>query len=1157
MRDTTSTASSDFQKRIDQSAGDLEKLNILYSEASTSKDPDISRLRIKITILLQKARKIKNATAADHGNVRISAASFWMRLMRANALESPDERPLHGYVLKDALEFDLEEELRRRSTEYDFAAAPENAALFCLCAARWFGRGYRGGIRKWQDLFTEIGIPIRDANVGRALTRDGLIVWRRPVALGAATCQWLMTLAIEGGFPVGVLDEPGRWAAAYLEALVGRLSMLDDATEVDARQWANALGDMTPQAYRQDVFQAVAAALALSVSRLRKTCLTENVAGIPHSIWLDAHDPDWKDGLPVSLTTETSRRLIEGLVDMPLEKGLFVGRVGVSRLLRLRSGQWSFGLRFFADGELRSRLLDDAASQKERLRAHPSGVFAKFADGELAVLDPPIESDALWRVYPARNRTIDGAIPLNIPVQIELRSGGRAVRQIAWPGGAAVTGDFFVFSDLSETGDGGQEAEYLGRSSGKFAPAKVVIVSPLEWTAKAKGEGSTIEGVASDALPGRRITRLEGAAILQSPLGDEYFVQSGQSRSTRDQLSLTGDAPDGFEAAESDVDVYCGRPTITLLEGDRERSPHSGEVGWRPSGRRQWEFTSIAKASGRIDVGWIEPDSGYVRDRRKVFILPPETGLFPRRSRDGVDYRVSGLPPIAFVADQPHLNLEYGPSGFRATYDRSPSRRANLCVELNDTERLPIVASFPIASGLARWDGRPVAGSGARGAAPVLSLRDLRELLAHADGRDRILVSIREGTGRVDDGRLDWSFDDECPLRTLADEIEWLFDQTDDLDAGAIITLQGPGLNWRVERFALRPTFDSGHRLDGFRGVDPKLDLEIVGRSVLHPEAEVSLARIHSTDLLTHGVPSIEHGRGGAWIVYLRSGHAIVGRPSIAWFHGGPPEPARTGIGVAAGISDEARRNEAIQRRMQAISDGRSETRDEIGQLVDVCTGLNGIPAAGFDVLRHLVSTPIAFARVASAAGEGTTQVLRLDEQMPFLSCAIPWSAWRDARSIEEDYYGRCLAASPGARFDSVLVGRIVESIANRLIGVEPLLAGPLHRAGWPGPTIPQTRDLTNAAQDFIRRHGDETSSTGIHRREPSRPMPQVFAGFDQSHLDALDAPCAAAAAAAGHAKLAREELRAIRATRRLDPIYFEEAFTRRFFELCGDPKCK
>lgn len=1144
---------------IEKSAGNRDRLKVIFEEIANHPAPEVRRHRIRVAELMRNAGQEGSVNSAQEPGSPPAPPGLWKRILRSNHLDFPDERPLHAYELTSELEAEIQKELRHHLNRHNLEVTPESASYFCLWAARWFGRTYRGGTRRWQDLFSAIAGRELDGNIGRTMARDGLVVWRRPVALGSATCQWLMTLAIEGGFPVGVLEEAGGWAASYIEALVSRLSSLDDPTAGDAREIAARCSDIAPTAYRQETFHAVAAELALVVARLRKTCSTENIEGIPHSVWLDAHHPQWRNELPVSLNTAMSRRLIEGLVDMPTEKGLFAGRVGVSRLLRRNGEKWSFGLRFLADGVLRNGFLDGGATQLERLRVHPSGEFARFSDGELAVLDPPIEDSTGWRVYPARNRTTDGDVPLNIPAKIELRSGGRAIRQLLWPGGEAVTGDFLVFSDLSESGTGGQEAEYLGRSSGKFVPEKVLLITPLDWSTTASSEGSKAECIASNVLNGHSIIRIEGSAIIKSPTGDRFYVASNQSMGARDQISLSGGTPSGFEPLDGDIELYCGAPTITLHEGDRERVPRPNEVKWRPSGRRQWENTSISKATGRIDVGWIELDSGYLRDRRKICILPPDTGLVPRRSKGCVDYRVTGRPPTDFVTDQPLLRLAYDQSGFQATFEQAPSRRAKLRVKLNESDWLPIIANYPIGSGLARWDGRPVAGSGSRGTAPTVTLRDLRELVAHADGRDRILVEIRKRDGGAGEGRVDWTFEDECPLRTLADQIEWLFDQNDDIDAHAIITLQGPGLNWRVERFALQPKFDKQRRLTGFHGIDPEMDLEIVGRSVLHPEIEVSFAKAHSTDLLEHGVPDLEVGRGGVWIIYLRSDRTIVGRPSIVRFQGEAAEPARTGIGVAAGISDEDRRSDALRKRLQAIAGGRAETREEIRQLVGICTGLNGLPAAGFDILRHLVATPVAFARVALAAGDDASQVLRLDEQMPFLSCGIPWSAWEEARRIEEEYVGNLLASALGPSFDRNLVERTSAATAARLISIDPLLAGPLWAATYPGVSIPSARDLHESAQDFIRRHGDETREAAptplIHRSDPSRPMPQVFSRFDESHLDALDAPCAAAAAAAGRASLSREELRSIKATRRLDPIYFEEAFTRRFVELSRRPK--
>ena len=289
----------------------------------------------------------------------------------------------------------------------------------------------------------------------------------------------------------------------------------------------------------------------------------------------------------------------------------------------------------------------------------------------------------------------------------------------------------------------------------------------------------------------------------------------------------------------------------------------------------------------------------------------------------------------------------------------------------------------------------------------------------------------------------------------------------------------------------------------------------------------------------------------------MRDGPTVVGRPSIVWFDG-TPEPATTGIGVAAGYSDLDERRAAIERRLEAVGEGLAGTSDEVQQLVNACVGLNGLPPSSLDILVHLPSVPASFARVLLAAGDQAESVLKLDEQLSILTCALPWTAWKRALELERCRVMDLFTATLGVEFDRSLIGHFFGSLAGRLVHFEPLLAWPFVVAGLGGVLPPKPRPLVEAARDFIRRHGDETSSPADcpsrFRVDVERAMPTVFGIFDESHLEALDAPCAAAAAAAGRTLLKADELRLIKAIRRLDPIYFAEAFVSRFVELSRKP---
>lgn len=1131
--------------RIDAAAADPAALAALDAALAQRTEPEARRLRIHIAVLKRRAGQASQPRAA----ARPAATGPWRALLAGRGIEAPDGRPLHRYRLDAAGCEALRQTLRQRAP-LGFENAPaELAALFVLWAAHWFQQGFRGGQRRWEDLGEALGLPFRGDD-GRRLTQAGLRAWRRPVRQGGSTRQWLMTLAVEGGFPAGVLEDANGWAGPYLARVVGGLLAQDEVGPEAAVVAAEAAAEHAGRAYRQDIFYALAADLALAVIRLRREAEADPRArGLPASAWLDATRPGWRDELPIAASGAVATRLIDGLMQVEALKGIGEGSLGCWRLLRRRYGVWRPALRLGLDGVVGGEIEARLRGWQERLRAHPAGALARHAAGEIALLDPPGEPGDGWRVRPLRRDAVLADVPFAVPVTVELRCDGRPVAELAWPGSEASRGEVGVFA--IEDAD---TLALIGTGSGAFRPEVLALAVPAGWSVEPRGEGSGVEPFGGE-MEGSRLWRVTGTAVARSPEGDLYRIASGQEASRRDRLRLDGLPPRGIESEEPGVELVAGPPAIQLCEGQVARRPGEGEVRWRRDGERAWRALEGGIGQGLVEIAWREPETGFLRDRRRVFVLPAGAALEMRREGDAALYAPVGFGAGLLEPDDPDLVVERRGEALLARFRHRPARRARF--RLAGGRGLAVSVPYPVKRGIARWSGRLIPES-AGGAGTRLAVAALADCVAFGEGKQVLEARLLNGARRpLAGGAARWPFRDELPLRGVAEDLAALLSPFGDIDVWAELGFRGGVRTWHVRQFEAALTLN-GREVSPIDGLASDETATLFGRPVTEPAAERELWRSTLRDLNDRRAPALPSDLAGAWLLYLRRGERVISRPRIAAFGPGP-DAAGAGLAAAAAIVERGQREAAILACLDGIVAGEPGSAAEIAGLVALCASLRGLPPASLDGLRLLARCPAAAARLALHAAlageEARAAVLALSDALPFAWCTVPAGCWAQAAGLERVALETALEAVLGAEQAAKLADEMVKGAAAKLAAAEPLLRWPLFAAQLLAPDqIGSHRSLLEAAQDHIRRHGDRVgeggASNSLFRRLLPAGLPAVFQRFDAVHLETLDAPCAAAMMAAGRAGLDPDAVRRIKTAARADPLYFAEAFDACFAAL-------
>lgn len=1048
----------------------------------------------------------------------------------ALGLDRIDGRPLHSYRLSDDKFTLLQVDLKAKGAALMFAADKVLAAKFVLWAAEWFRRNYDGTGQRWEALGATLGLTSSWTNY-RKLTDVGLRYWKIPELRINGTHHRLAAIARQGGFPLAALEGKGAgWAPKFLERLVGMLLAQPDASLAIAEQIAGSLMGLIPETWRSREIRIVSAELAAEIVRLRRMA---DLAGAPEgsltSLWLDQHHPSWRDELPVGVSSEAGRALIDGLMKTTVLRG-GAGAVGVRRLLHLEDGTRRelaelklTGILNDIEGRAISRKIEDDWS---RLRLFASGQLARHVTGELATADA--DEDGTWTSRPSTTRSRFD-VPMAVSVVAELRGAGARVGEaFCLPGGEAVRSAVRVYvADDEEGRDGAHLLTLVGTGSGGYPAEQLFVDLPDTWSCSPHGEQAVCEQVAGGKQGGRALWKAKGAVMATSESGDRFLLRSGQKGAQRDSLVLFGTFARDCTSVDASLALYLGSPRFVLREGVRERSAASSEVVWRTQGTSAWQAATRQPEFGLCEFAWRDQQSGHLRSRVDAVILPADFFIERRNVGDWLELRVSGWPG--------RMEIDGGAkvSGDCWRFAMRGSPRSSTVLRLFGDRDGPVEMriALPHQAWIDDWKSGPLPRD-AR-----ISLSTINRYVARADGRCELLADLFDRHRKpVAQGIASWWVDGELPLSTIRDDLAALLRPLGDIRATIKLNFNDGYDNvWSVGEF------DHNLEREG-RGWRPdsaviEEDVRIVGRALHQPASEREFGHYGSLANGNHR-PFVLPTLHGDWLVYLRSNERVLGCPQF--IRGDDMSaPPTSALGKAMAIQERNRRLEAICRLLDEVFQEPSsvESREVVKAAIGLALSLDGLPPSTFDILALICDRPLlGTMMLLHAPVADIDALLRLAEGLPTAWTLIPAECWEEAARALAEYLFQT------APDDPVLVARMVSDRRKAIAEQEPALAPLL------GLKADET-DLHAAANAFLNRSDDRIQTM----QNPFRPLRSAVLPawtVGEHFWRALDAPVAAALSALGHVKLEHAEVRCVKDISRRHPRWFREAFAATLKEM-------
>ena len=1125
---------------------DLRFLDVLSEELKRRKSDDALSLHFDVNMARRALLRAATPSVVQAGSPSSSPVRDWLSsFFRARMMPRSDGRPLYRYRMTDGEYARAKEILRHLMHKGRLVHPDERAgALFVAYCAEWFRRESDSTFLRWDDPAPDL-LPSVPYASKQQLTSFGLKYWGRPLRKSANAREFLLTVALEGGFPVRILAEAAHgWLKEYLRAIMRQATFRHAYTHDEILAIGEEERGRMRKSYQHDDFVALCSELVWNLLILRRKAETEGPGGIRNSALLDTTQPGWRDELPIYVPVEDQAlvtELLTGLLDEKMT-GLATEGVEARRFLVKTDDEWRTAVLLLADGEVPPNRLPVLPVQG-RVRAIATGELSNFLAGELALLEPPVGEQRRWRVRPfMRVAKLLAGFPFGASVTTILTSPDGTPHPWTWPRGEALRSDVLVFEQDESSTPQEPMLRFL-RSGSVSSPLKTLYaLVPQDWVVEPATEGAVAQVEAIPSL-GRQLVMLTGAAYFHSAEtdSDRFRVEPDTDGREREiEFTHVGDA--GFVVADERWELVATPVSPMIREAGKPRPSKEGELFVRRPGGK-WAPLSVPLAGGGLmELSWRDPVANVQIEKRLLALLPGNarvrgvmkdavTGEIHLQNLPGWTAAIHEISCSVEAVNASVLSIRFtGRPVYRLPMSLRPpgGQPFDVVVPLIGREAVVAVANGSILSPGALMDVGAL-----RGAVIVSPRKTVAHLVAKGSKSSGLKVVV--------DGELPLGI-----LRSAIDEtLATLRDQDDLVELEFIGDTRRP---IRISRYRHGQLQLDGERVR-WHAASESHAVYPVARMVLDPRHE------HALEPDGEEFWRIPERCKGVCLVYLRDMVDVVSRP-VSVARSGNPNVYAGNLAAAMLVSDHEERQRSIESAIALLGRGGNQPDDQ-NWLLDAVTNLNNLPASAYDVLKQLPSSPEVLVQLLLCdrdRGERDS-IWKLQNELPFLWLALPLRAWRVAIEQTCTVLAHALKDARGEQEAMEFAVARLRNVCDELIALEPALATTLGIVGMPGAhtiDIPSLKDLTNG---YVRvqhqRGGDEQNDLANQLASIGLKLPPEIETKSHTDFAGLFAPALLAASAWERLLLDRDLALLARRALRESPDYVSHA-CRHLLEFYG-----
>lgn len=569
---------------------------------------------------------------------------FFQRFFARRNLDAPTGQPLYRYRVRPSEFQELRDLLRRQLSDPAFdrgRVGPATAMAFCLWAAEWWRREYEEGPWSWRPLLADLGrVDLAPGEPHYFKLQDvvarGLTAWGRQVLRVGSARAFLATLACEGGLPMKVILRGQTHLRSYLKGVLEEYRLFGSAG-IPLAELAERVRDRLPKTWRQDVVYQLSGELIAEVWKLQRELGDTETPVLD----LDRIRPDWRDELPLRVTDDVARTLLNGLL-LDAAEVARGGRIRVRWTVELvPDGEDFWELRGYFDlpatiGAEAFRRLFAGNHETELPQRFDLGVQTRrrpFVPLALATLMQATDRGrffGLERLSAAERVRTAG---VKHPRALLARTPEGALRSDSFPGATGMSDLPWVFTatDLLIGADrASQTCRLVGQGSLKRRESWVLVAVSDETVAEL-GENGKVSAVGSIRNEtGRCVYYVSGQVTFVSPDGSQTVIATGAATdSDTAEYRLVGREEQFGRGARS---AFLGRVSLgETSDGEFLRTVPESDLWWRPDGPggswRRYSSEAVERGSiiGSGRLRYIKNDQ--VRHSARVCILPANADI--------------------------------------------------------------------------------------------------------------------------------------------------------------------------------------------------------------------------------------------------------------------------------------------------------------------------------------------------------------------------------------------------------------------------------------------------------------------------------------------------------------------------------------------------
>ncbi|WP_282178239.1 STY4851/ECs_5259 family protein [Vibrio nereis] len=244
-------------------------------------------------------------------------------ILSARGLTKPNAQPVYSYKVT-ALEFEsLKQSLLASVASngihtYSNKPTREWAGCFVLYVAEWWRTSFQGGVWAWEPVLESLGLQANAISPTQRseIVVKGLSFWGRKLLSNAKGRMLLGTVAVEGGLPQTLIQDPHSKLAYYFEHVIQDYGQFANS-QLSAASIARAHARYIAASFRDETVYSIVAQVAESIYYLVDKHGLEEQREPLH--YLNTVDANWSQSLPLNMEPEAARTLLGNALGLAVE----------------------------------------------------------------------------------------------------------------------------------------------------------------------------------------------------------------------------------------------------------------------------------------------------------------------------------------------------------------------------------------------------------------------------------------------------------------------------------------------------------------------------------------------------------------------------------------------------------------------------------------------------------------------------------------------------------------------------------------------------------------------------------------------------------------------------------------------------------------------